>query len=71
MDGHADRAADRQLPLALTAFGTGRVYLDDGLVIDVPATPNTETRYFNVHLVAGQAHDIRIEYLGNRRRRRS
>ena len=50
---------------ALTAFGTGRVYLDDELVIDVPATPSTETRYFNVRLVAGQAHDIRIEYLGN------
>ena len=50
---------------ALTAFGTGRVYLDDELVIDVPATPNTETRYFNVRLVAGQAHDIRIEYLAN------
>jgi beta-glucosidase len=50
---------------ALTAFGTGRVYLDDQLVIDVPATPDTETRYFSVHLVAGQAHDIRIEYLAN------
>jgi beta-glucosidase len=50
---------------ALTAFGTGRVYLDDELVIDVPATPNTETRSFNVRLVAGHAHTIRIEYLGN------
>ena len=56
---------------ALTAFGTGRVYLDDELVIDVPATPDTETRSSTSASSRARRDDIRIEYSATRRRRRS
>ena len=56
---------------ALTAFGTGRVYLDDELVMDVPATPDTGTRYLDARLIEGRRMTSASSTSATLRRRRS
>ena len=49
----------------LTSFGTGRVVVDGRTMVEITGGVEHTTRFFTLRLVAGQAHDLRIEYQAN------
>ena len=51
--------------LSLTHLGTARLYLDGQLLIE-DAGITLETRSATMHLVAGQLHELRVEYAADR-----
>jgi beta-glucosidase len=55
----------RTYRFGLTAFGTGRVYIDDQLVTEIVQGVEHTTKFFDLALRAGEAHEIRIEYVAN------
>jgi len=55
----------RTYRFGLTAFGTGRVMIDGRTVAEIIDGGEHATRSFSLRLVAGQPHDVRIEYQAN------
>jgi beta-glucosidase len=52
----------RTYRFGLTAFGTGRVFIDDEQVVEIVEGVEHTTRFFDLELRAGESRDIRIEY---------